>query len=162
MLFFYCWNLTFLSYRSLRSFWTFHSVSALFLSWVTSSSFSFWLMTLVRPEALRTEGRLKKTSFSMPYMPCHKQKRSDTGLSPQICGWFMLQGTSSEQSSKTIILQPAQKFQPRCIQEDKQYRDVFDQMPGNTKQLMAETPPSNLSLTLSSLRQGAENVQTQD
>lgn len=109
MLFFYCWNLTFTSYRSLISFWTLHSVSALFLSWVTSSSFSFWLMTLVRPEALRTEGRLKKTSFSMPYMPCHKQKRSHTGLSPQICVWFMLQETSSEQSSKPIVLQHAEK-----------------------------------------------------
>lgn len=62
------------SHRSLRSFWMSHRVSALFLSWATSSSFSFWLMTLVSPRALRMHGRLRKTSFSMPYIPCRGNK----------------------------------------------------------------------------------------
>lgn len=65
------------SHRSLRSFWMFHRVSALFLSWATSSSFSFWLITLVNPRALRMHGRLRKTSFSIPYIPCQNKKSTE-------------------------------------------------------------------------------------
>lgn len=108
-LFFYCWNLTLVNYISLRSFWMLHNVSALFFSWATSSSFSFWLMTLVNPEALRTQGRLRKTSFSMPYVPCHKQNSAlltETRNSRFACQESFWQKVLKPAESR-LILQPA-------------------------------------------------------
>lgn len=55
---------------SFRSFWMVHRVSALFLSWDTSSSVRLMLTTLLTPLLFSTHGRDRKTSSSMPYMSC--------------------------------------------------------------------------------------------
>lgn len=55
---------------SLRSFWMPHSVSALFLSWATSSSVRVMLTTLATPVLFSTHGRDRKTSSPIPYMLC--------------------------------------------------------------------------------------------
>lgn len=143
--------LTFIDYRSLRSFWMFHNVSALFFSWATSSSFSFWLMTLVNPELLRTAGRLKKTSLSMPYMPCHKKRDySDINTSPQIC----LGSTAQDYHFATCRNFQSQRVWENTIvqswfrPQDQQYQDGWFQKP----------PPPKPSLLSASSWQNSNNI----